>query len=566
MGNRKGKPMRTSFLRTSAVVTVVVLTGAAGGATQARGPASGPASGQDTARAGLGRSSYSDFNADGYNDVVIAAPLDDVAGVRGAGVVHVIYGGPAGPSTSNGPGAQLWHQNIAGIDDQAEPDDHFGWAVAAGNFDGDAYGDLAIGVPGEDLEDPQKVDPPVSNHGVVHVLYGSPGGLRATDARLIGATGQASTAGSQFGYAVAAADAQKVLANQLVPGADGHTELVFGAPGYLGAGAAIILFGGAVDRTAPNQTVVRTFVGASQPGSRLGASVVAGRFYETEFDSIAVGAPRGSAVVDMSGVLHAGIVDVLDPTGAFLEIQQPGTTGDGRPEPNDHFGAALAAGDLDEDGYDDLAVGAPLEDIGARADAGLVQVFFNNADGNGLDDSVAVGLGLFRLGVPGDPRAGDHLGAAIAIADFGEPPAPATEGVRAVNLDHLDVAIGIPGRTVHGRMKAGAVAVLYRTAGGWNTSDNDLWTQDSPGVAETAGAGDGFGSALATGHLRDDTRSLIVGVPGEDVGSITDAGVVQILFATPAGLGTAAQQLWGQDSPGIADRAQPGDRFGAAVE
>jgi hypothetical protein len=153
------------------------------------------------------------------------------------------------------------------------------------------------------------------------------------------------------------------------------------------------------------------------------------------------------------------------------------------------------------------------------------------------------------------------------IADFGDPPTTSAAAAKAINLDHLDVAIGVPGRAVSGRSSAGAVAVLYRTTGGWNNVHNDLWSQDSPSVAETAEAGDAFGSALSTGRLRGGAQSaLVVGVPREDLGPVPDAGVVHVLFGTSAGIRTAGQQLWGQDVPGVADRSQPGDRFGAAVE
>jgi hypothetical protein len=136
-----------------------------------------------------------------------------------------------------------------------------------------------------------------------------------------------------------------------------------------------------------------------------------------------------------------------------------------------------------------------------------------------------------------------------------------------LGLIHPDVAIGIPGRGVDGRAGAGAVAVLYRVAGGWNNVHNDLWSQNTLGVPDVAETGDGFGSALWTGHLRDDPRSaLVVGAPGEDLGSIADAGVVHILFGAAAGLRIQGQQYWHQDVPRVADRAQPGDRFGAAVE
>ena len=50
----------------------------------------------------------------------------------------------------------------------------------------------------------------------------------------------------------------------------------------------------------------------------------------------------------------------------------PGILGTG--ETSDEFGWSLAAGDFSNDGFDDLAIGIPWEDIGALAKAGAVQI------------------------------------------------------------------------------------------------------------------------------------------------------------------------------------------------
>jgi hypothetical protein len=82
-------------------------------------------------------------------------------------LVHAIYGSAAGLSAT---GSQFWHQSIAGSADAAEDQDQFGSSLAAANFDGDGFDDLAVGVPGESSEG-------VFTVGAVHVLYGAAGGL-----------------------------------------------------------------------------------------------------------------------------------------------------------------------------------------------------------------------------------------------------------------------------------------------------------------------------------------------------------------------------------------------------
>lgn len=50
-------------------------------------------------------------------------------------------------------------------------------------------------------------------------------------------------------------------------------------------------------------------------------------------------------------------------------------------EAYEHFGAALAVGDFNGDGRDDLAVGVPDEDVGAAGNAGAVNVLYGSSSG-----------------------------------------------------------------------------------------------------------------------------------------------------------------------------------------
>ena len=138
---------------------------------------------------------WSDFDGDGNGDLAIGAPYDDVAGIAGAGVVHVLYGDDTGIVTA---GAQLWHQDVANVANVAEAGDHFGWSVTTGDFDGDTFADLAIGVPDEDLEG-------TVNRGAINVLFGSPAGLVARSTQLLVTDGDM-PAGAKLGYALAALD------------------------------------------------------------------------------------------------------------------------------------------------------------------------------------------------------------------------------------------------------------------------------------------------------------------------------------------------------------------------
>src|SRR5919204_1090753 len=81
-------------------------------------------------------------------------------------------------------------------------------------------------------------------------------------------------------------------------------------------------------------------------------------------------------------------------------------------------------------------------------------------------------------------------------------------------------------------------------------------------AVDAGAAGSGGGAGDFNG---DGVADLAVGVPGEDVAGIEDAGAVNVLYGSATGVTTAGDQLFSQDSPGVAGAAEAGERVGSAV-
>jgi hypothetical protein len=481
-----------------------------------------------------------DFDGDGYDELLVGAPGKVVAGAAGAGALHLLFGGAAGLQAADD---VLWDQDLATIPGVPEAGDAFGSAAVWGDFDGDGFADLVVGVPGEDLG-------AVADAGAVEVLYGSAAG--AVDIRALeqadDGLGDAQEANDRFGEVLAAGDFD----------ADGFADLAIGVPGEDGAGAVNVIYGGAGG--LDGGSFVRFDQGntgsgsASEAGDRFGAALAAGDLDGDGFADLVIGHPDEA----IGATAGAGMITVLygGPGGlqtgrSDQEWHQDTANVPGTAEAGDHFGATLAVGDLDGDGDDELVVAAPDEAIGAVAGAGYVMVF--PGSGAGLTTTGLLTFELTDAAFATAPGTNDHLGAAAAVGDLDG------DGFG-------DVALGLPGRTVNNEAGAGAALVLFGAAGGVTATGHVFIDQtDLAGVA--AEAGDGFGSALsALDTNADGFDDLAIGVPGEDLTAGVNGGLVDLLFGSATGPVTATAQRWFLDATDVEGASAAADRYGAVLK
>lgn len=213
-------------------------------------------------------------------------------------------------------------------------------------------------------------------------------------------------------------------------------------------------------------------------------------------------APTASARAALLFVLvllaQAGLTARAD---AHLSIIRQGIESLGAREDGDQFGAAVATGDFNGDGYDDLATGAPTEDVSFFANAGSVVI--SRGSEFGLTHVGAVYLTATSIG--GASSTDAEFGYALASADF--------------NHDgYDDLVIGAPGETVSGHPDAGRIYMMKGSASGLVYFGSSTQT----GVGETPEDGDRWGQSLAAGNFNGDAAPLMdlaVGSPGEGNGS-----------------------------------------------
>lgn len=340
-----------------------------------------------------------DFDADGYDDLAVGMPDATWSLQPAAGLLFVYYGGPGGL----GGAPTVFDQGDFG--GAVEAGDQFGFALAAGRIGTASYDDLIAGAPGED-----------ASRGVIFLLHGGLGGLTAGSGAFIKPAdiGAPAASGGRFGAALAIGDVRGgVWADAIVGAPD--TDIGFiTAAGMIhilaGTSAGNLVTGSALHYDS--ETAAGQFY---ESFSRFGHSLASGDFYgDGGPNDFVVGQPGGDGA---AGRVMVGKGDVGVPSFPIVLDQADGGNA---AESGDRFGWAVAAGDWNADGSDDVAVGTPGEDIesagGLGTDSGNVHVFPggpNGPNGSGFERFSEAKLGEQYSGAAA-------LGKALTFGRFGQ--------------------------------------------------------------------------------------------------------------------------------------------------
>ncbi|MFC7217100.1 FG-GAP and VCBS repeat-containing protein [Streptomyces polyrhachis] len=383
-----------------------------------------------------------DFNGDGFADTAISAPQTTVNGRASAGTVAVVYGSATGLDKTR---RQVISQDTSGIPGTAESGDEFGWDQSAGDMDGDGYTDLVVVQPNERIGS-------TGDAGTVTILWGSAAGLTSgsdlkgpfpenhhwfggvvavgdyngdgkKDLAVNGTpginifygpltrTGQAAKRQDLDPYAQARMDVGEVMIAGNVTG-DAADELLMMGNYETSGGDYVdrsILYRGGTSGLAPAGKLAGGYTAAIGDINKDGyGDVVTGHAFEKRSWS-PDGALGGAITVTY------GSATGLSTTRTPVKITQDTAGIPGGGEADDHFGWDVAIGDVNGDGYGDVAVGSEGEDLGGVLDAGLVTVLRGSS--TGLTGTGAVAYEQNTSGIPGGNEPRDSFGFAVGLPD-----------------------------------------------------------------------------------------------------------------------------------------------------
>lgn len=415
-------------------------------------------------RFGHSVSTAGDVNGDGYSDVIVGAYLFD-NGQQDEGVAYIFQG--SGQAINTFPST-----TIEGNQMEA----HCGESVsAAGDVNGDGYGDVLIGAKW--FENGQ------NNEGAVFVHYGSKTGLVPTP----GATIESNQAEGWLGSAVASAGDVN---------GDGYSDIIIGCYTYdhgQNDEGQVFIYHGSASSIGPD---TKSVSGSNKSGALSGASVsTAGDINGDGLDDIIVGAPYFDGGLVDEGAIFISYGDEITGTNSAIKTEINFSQA--------KFGGSVSsAGDVDGDGYDDVIVGA----VGAVNGVNVGAAYFFPGGAQGLG---SISITLYK----------GNQGFGAAVSDAGD-----------INNDGFDdIIVGAPNYDAPGAPGAGAVFIYTGSTSGLNNNQPTYVTSGSTG-AHLGNSLDNAGDVNGDGY-----SDIIAGASTFSAGQ-SNEGAIFIWHGTGAGI------------------------------
>ncbi len=361
---------------------------------------------------GFGRcvSIHGDVNGDGFDDVLVGSHQYTLTKLN-EGKVYFYPGGPDGPDTiptwtmvSNRKGAKL------------------GEAVAiVGDLDADGFDDICVGAHGWD--DDEILGDSIGNKaGKAWVFLGTPDGPDIEENFVeVGAQTD-----NNIGVSL---DRAGDINN------DGFMDLAIGGYIFLIGDGMICVFNS--DENGVDEEMEFVAIGGAEDTSFYAINLsTAGDLNGDSYDDIVIGAPRFDALgIYQSGKLH---VHYGGPDGLSEEI---GWIGTGSQYDERWAFNVNEGGDINNDGYGDLLVGSKYYDNGGIENAGKAELYLGGPKGpqriptwtfKGMDSTAAVGTNICNAGdlngdgyddiaASGDEYSGDLSREGIVYVFYGQP-------------------------------------------------------------------------------------------------------------------------------------------------
>ncbi|MDZ8110074.1 MAG: hypothetical protein RM338_31375 [Nostoc sp. DedQUE12a] len=481
------------------------------------GIAAGNGSGWSVSKAG-------DINNDGFDDVIIAAPFADLGGKDFVGQTYVVFGGTNVASNGTFNLSSLNGTNGFKINGLGS-DSGLGWSVSnAGDINNDGIDDLIIGAPYTSF-----------GAGESYVVFG---GTNIGS----GSSFDLSSLNGTNGFKISGIVENGLLGDSVSNAGDinndGVDDLIIGAPsasanGNSGAGQSYVIFGGtnvgvggSFDLSSLNGTNGFKINGIAADDNSGDSVSSAGDINNDGINDLIIGAyradPNFNDVAGQSYVVYGG---ANVGSGGTLNLSSlngiNGFTINGI-DSDDALGISVSnAGDINNDGIDDLIVGAWTADP-LFVDEGQSYVVFggtNVGSGGVFNPSSLNGTNGFRIdGID----TGGYLGYSVSSAG----------DVNDDGIDDLIVAAFLA--SPNGNFNAGQSYVVFGGASVGSSGSVDLLSLNGTNGYAINGTRGEFGRSVSdAGDINGDgIGDVIIGAWNSSPNGITQAGQSYVIYGT----------------------------------